>query len=88
MSIGILLVIVYLWAIGKALIIGVTGVTPVMVVSYGLQFNVLLDAGKQPAIVLTDIDPKTGMTGSLPFALLLVVDNLVNSFMEEGCSEV
>jgi len=76
---------VYLWAIGKALIISVTGVMLVMVVSYGLQFNVLLDAGKQPAIVLTDIAPKTG---SLPFALLLVVDNFVNSFMEEGCSEV
>jgi len=55
-----------------------------MVVSYGLQFNVLLSAGKQPAIVLTDIDPKTAMMGSLPFALLRVLSNFVNSFMEEG----
>jgi len=97
-SIGFLLVIAYLLAVGKsvtaiglhsrsvgkALIIGATGVALVLVVSYGLQFSVLIGADKQPALVLTAIDPKTGMMGSLAFAFLLIVGNFVNSFMEEG----
>ncbi len=97
-SIGFLLVVVYLWvvgkslaaiglhsrSVGKALIIGATGVALVLVVSYGLQFSVLVGAGKEPTLVLTAIDPKTGMIGSMSFALFLIVGNFVNSFMEEG----
>ena len=97
-SIGFLLVLIYLWAVGKsvtaiglhgrsvgkALIIGATGVVLVLLVSYGLQFSVLIGAGKEPGLVLTAIDPKTGMMGSLSFALFLIVGNFVNSFMEEG----
>lgn len=97
-SIGFLLVVIYLWAVGKsvtaiglhsksvgkALIIGTTGVAFVLLVSYGLQFSVLIGAGKEPTLVLTAIDPKTGMMGSLSFALFLVVGNFINSFMEEG----
>ena len=97
-SIGFLLVVIYLWAVGKsvtaiglhsksvgkALIIGTTGVAFVLLVSYGLQFSVLIWAGKEPTLVLTAIDPKTGMMGSLSFALFLVVGNFINSFMEEG----
>lgn len=97
-SIGFLLVIGYLWAVGKsvtaiglhsksvgkALIIGATGVVLVLILSYGTQFSLLLGAGKEPALVLTAIDPKTGMMGSLSFALFLIVGNFINSFMEEG----
>jgi len=97
-SIGFLLVVIYLWAVGKsltaiglhsrsvgkALVIGAIGVAAVLLMSFGLQFSVLLGADKQPALVLTAIDPKTGMMGSMSFALFLVVGNFVNSFMEEG----
>jgi len=97
-SIGFLLVIGYLWAVGKsvtaiglhsrsvgkALIIGAISVVLVLLVSYGLQFSVLIGAGKEPALVLTAIDPKAGVTGSLAFALFLIVGNFINSFMEEG----
>ena len=97
-SIGFLLIIAYLWfvgksvtaiglhgrVVGKALIIGATGVILILFVSYGLQFSVLAAAGKQPALVLTAIDPKAGVTGSWAFALFLIVGNFINSFMEEG----
>ena len=97
-SIGFLLVIAYLWAVGKsvtaiglhgrsvgkALIIGATGVALVLILSYGTQFSLLVGAGKQPALALTAIDPKSGMEGSLLFALFLIVGNFINSFMEEG----
>jgi len=97
-SLGFLLVILYLRAVGrsvtaiglhgrlvrKALIIGASGVALVLVVTYGLPFGVLIGAGKQPALVLTAIDPKTGMVGSLSFALFLIAGNFINSFMEEG----
>jgi len=97
-SLGFLLVLLYLRAVGKsvtaiglhgrlvrkALIIGASGVALVLVVSYGLQLGVLVGADKQPALVLTAIDPTTGMTGSLSFAILLIIGNFINSFMEEG----
>jgi membrane protease YdiL (CAAX protease family) len=97
-SIGFLLVVIYLWAVGKsltaigqhsravgkALVMGAIGVAPALVVSYGLQFGVLVGAGKEPALVLTAIDPRTGMMGGMGFALFLIVGNFVNSFMEEG----
>ena len=97
-SIGFLLIVAYLWAVGKsviaiglhgksvgnALIIGATGVTLILIVSYGLQFSVLIGAGKEPSLVFTAIDPKAGVTGSLTFALFLLAGNFINSFMEEG----
>ena len=97
-SIGFLLVLIYLWAVGKsvtaiglhsrsvgkALIIGAIGIVLVLFVSYGLQIGVLLGADKQPALVLAAIDPKAGVTGSFAFALFLIAGNFINSFMEEG----
>jgi len=97
-SIGFLLVVAYLWAVGKwvtsiglhgrsvgkALIVGAIGTVLVLFVSYGLQFGVLLGADKQPALVLAAIDPKAGVTGSFAFALFLIAGNFINSFMEEG----
>jgi membrane protease YdiL (CAAX protease family) len=97
-SIGFLLVVVYLWAVGKslktiglhgrlvgkALVMGAIGVAPILLVSYGVQFSVLVGAGKEPALALAAIDPRTGMMGGMSFALFLIVGNFVNSFMEEG----
>lgn len=71
-------------SVGKALIIGATGVILILFVSYGLQFSVLIGAGKEPGLVFAAIDPKAGVTGGLTFALFLLVGNFINSFMEEG----
>jgi len=97
-SLGFLLVLVYLWlvgrsvtaiglhskSVGKALIIGATGMILILLVSYGLQFCILVGANKDPSMVFTAIDPKAGVTGGLTFALFMLVGNFINSFMEEG----
>jgi len=97
-SLGFLIVLGYLWfvgksvtaiglhskSVGKALIIGATGIILILLVSYGLQFGVLIGAGKEPSLVFTAIDPTAGVTGGLTFALFLLVGNFINSFMEEG----
>jgi membrane protease YdiL (CAAX protease family) len=97
-SLGFLLVLAYLWfvgksvtaiglhsnSVGKALVIGATGIILILLLSYGLQFGVLIGAGKEPGLVFAAIDPKAGVTGGPVFALFLLVGNLINSFMEEG----
>jgi len=97
-SLGFILVVTYLWfvgksvkaiglhgkSVGKALIIGATGIILILLVCYGLQFSVLIGAGKEPSLVFAAIDPTAGVTGGLTFALFLLVGNFINSFMEEG----
>ena len=97
-SLGFILILAYLWLVGKsvtdiglhsksvgrALIIGATGMILILLVGYGLQFGVLVGADKEPGLVFTAIDPKAGVTGGLAFALFLIVGNFINSFMEEG----
>jgi membrane protease YdiL (CAAX protease family) len=97
-SLGFLLVLAYLLLVGKsvsaiglhgksvtkALIMGASGVILVLLVSYGLQFAVLIGAGKEPSLVFAAIDPTAGVTGGVAFALFLLVGNFINSFMEEG----
>jgi membrane protease YdiL (CAAX protease family) len=97
-ALGFLLVLGYLWAagrsvqafglhgrlVGRALWIGGAGTVLVLLLGYGLQWVASSAAGKQPALVITAIDTRTGLTGGLGFALLLVAGNVVNSFMEEG----
>jgi len=97
-SLGFLLVLAYLWFVGKsvtaiglhgksvtkALIIGTAGIISILLLSYGLQFGVLIGAGKEPSLVFTAIDPTAGVTGGVAFALFLLVGNFINSFMEEG----
>ena len=97
-SLGFLLVVAYLWLVGKSvraiglhgrfveksLIIGSTGIILILLFSYGLQFGILVGAGKEPGLVFTAIDPTAGVTGGVAFALFLLVGNLINSFMEEG----
>jgi membrane protease YdiL (CAAX protease family) len=97
-SLGFLLVVAYLWVVGKSvtaiglhgkfvaksLIIGATGIILILLFSYGLQFGVLVGAGKEPSLVLAAIDPTAGVTGGVAFAMFLLVGNFINSFMEEG----
>jgi membrane protease YdiL (CAAX protease family) len=97
-SLGFLLVLAYLWLVGKSvtaiglhgksvaksLIIGSSGIILILLVSYGFQFGVLVGAGKEPSLVFAAIDPKAGVTGGVAFALFLLVGNFINSFMEEG----
>jgi membrane protease YdiL (CAAX protease family) len=97
-SLGFLLVVAYLWLVGKSvtaiglhgkyvaksLIIGSTGIILILLFSYGLQFGVLVGAGKEPSLVITAIDPTAGVTGGVAFAMFLLVGNFINSFMEEG----
>ena len=97
-SLGFILVLAYLWfvgksvttiglhgkSVGKALIIGASGIILILIVSYGLQFGVLIGAGKEPSLVFAATDPKAGVTGGLAFSLFLLIGNFINSFMEEG----
>ena len=97
-SLGFLLVVAYLWLVGKSvraiglhgrfvensLIIGSTGIMIILLFSYGLQFGILAGAGKEPGLVFAAIDPTAGVTGGVGFALFLLLGNFINSFMEEG----
>ncbi len=97
-SLGFLLVVAYLWLVGKSvtaiglhgksvtksLIVGSAGIILILLFSYGLQLGVLVGAGKEPSLVFAAIDPKAGVTGGVAFALFLLVGNFINSFMEEG----
>jgi len=93
-----LMVGIYLWAagrslraiglhgrfIGRALFIGASGVAAVCVLAFALQWSVSAAAGVQPRLLLAAIDPRTGLSGGLGFALILLAGNAVNSFAEEG----
>ena len=97
-SLGFLLVVAYLWLVGKSvsaiglhgeyvkesLLIGASGIILILLFSYGLQFGVLVGVGKEPSLVFAPIDPTAGVTGGVAFAVFLLVGNFVNSFMEEG----
>jgi membrane protease YdiL (CAAX protease family) len=95
---GFLLVVLFLWAIGKKLtsigfhsrrlgegllIGGVITVLP-FIVAYTVEWIVLGQMGQEPRLLFAAIDPKAGVTGGLLFALWLVAGNFINSFMEEG----
>jgi membrane protease YdiL (CAAX protease family) len=98
-ALGFVLVLAYVWAVGrslaaiglhgrrvgKAMLIGASGVAIIYILGFGLQWAVLRAAGKQAALVVAAVDSITGLTrAGLGFALWLFVGNLVNSFMEEG----
>jgi hypothetical protein len=44
----------------------------------------LRSTGEDASLVLSAVDPKTGMSGGMLFAVWLLVANLVNSAMEDG----
>lgn len=97
-SLGFLLVVLFLWAVGKKLtsigfhgrrlgesllIGGVITVLP-FIVAYTVEWIVLGQMGQEPRFLFAAIDPKAGVTGGLLFASWLVIGNFINSFMEEG----
>lgn len=57
---------------------------PIYIAGFGAQFITQSLAGNSPNLLIAGIDPKTGMTGGLMFALWLLLGNVINSFMEEG----
>jgi membrane protease YdiL (CAAX protease family) len=97
-SLGFVVVLVYLWACGQSLReIGFhgRGVGPSLLIAgvstgglillfYLIQFVVLRASGEEASLALSAMDPKSGKTGTLLFALWLFVANLVNSAMEDG----
>ena len=97
-ALGFALVVGYIWwtahklkdigfhtqALGKSLLIGGLTVGGLFALGYGVQTMTLNASGEQAKIVLSAIDPKTGMAGGFAFALWLIFGNIVNAAMEEG----
>ena len=97
-SMGFLLVVVYVWAcgrklsdigfhtrfLGKTLLIAGVCFVALYLIAYMAQVVQLRLAGEEAGFVLSAVDPRTGMSGGLGFAIWLLSANLVNSAMEEG----
>jgi len=94
-SLGFALVVVYTWWVGERIsALGIHGRRVVAALSIGGGFTVVafviagvaqaLTLSPNDAMTIVATDPKTGMAGGAGFALLLLVGNVVNSFMEEG----
>lgn len=71
-------------AIKISLMIGGIMTLVIYIISYGIEYIVLLISEKNPLFVLSAIDPKQGVGGGVIFALWLIFGNIINSFMEEG----
>jgi len=98
-SLGFILVVLFLYLAGKSLsyiglnkqkvarafFIGGVGMLLIFIVACGIQLAYLNLAGQKAALVLTAADLYSGTSGSsVFFILLLLVGNVINSFMEEG----
>jgi CAAX protease family protein len=97
-TIGFLLVLLFLWAIGRkltsigfhsrrlgeSLLIGIAITVLPFIIAYAIEWIVLGLMGQEPRLLFSAIDPKAGVTGGLLFASWLVIGNFINSFMEEG----
>ena len=98
-SLGFILIIIFLYLAGKSLayiglnrqkagkafFIGGIGMLLIFIVACGIQLAYLNLAGVKATLALTAADLYSGTTGSsVFFILLLLVGNVINSFMEEG----
>jgi membrane protease YdiL (CAAX protease family) len=94
-SLGFALVLAYVWWQGQgAAAIGLHArrLWPALALGAGLTLAAFVVAGAAQALtlepgaalVIRAVDPKTGLAGGGAFALLLILGNVVNSFMEEG----
>jgi membrane protease YdiL (CAAX protease family) len=97
-GLGFALVVAYVWVCGRrltdagfrlegagpSLLIGVAGTVALFGLAYGVLLVSLAADGQEVSLVLTAVDPKSGMSGGLLFGLWLMLGNLVNSAMEEG----
>ncbi len=66
---------------GPSLAIGAGLVMAAFLIATFVQ---LLTLAPDQSLILRAVDPKTGMTGGVAFALLLITGNVINGFMEEG----
>jgi membrane protease YdiL (CAAX protease family) len=94
-SLGFALVAGYTWWVGQSLAaIGLhtRRLGSALALGAGLTFAAFVVAGvvqvltlaPGEALTLHAVDPKTGLAGGAAFAALLILGNVVNSFMEEG----
>jgi membrane protease YdiL (CAAX protease family) len=98
-SLGFILIVVYLYIAGKSLayiglnkhkagqafFIGGVGMLLIFVAACGIQLAYLNIIGQRATLALTAADLYSGTTGSsIFFIMLLLVGNVINSFMEEG----
>lgn len=56
----------------------------IYIISYGIEYFILLLNNQSPQIIFTAIDPKQGVTGGIIFGIWLVLGNIINALMEEG----
>lgn len=97
-SLGFILVIVFVWLarhklkdiglhskrVGQSLLIGASVTIVAFLIGYGVEYLLAAQQASEPRFLIAALDNKMGVTGGYLFALLLVVGNFVNSFMEEG----
>ena len=97
-ALGFALVVVYVWVCGRklsdigfhtrflkqSLLIAAISFTSLYFLCFAVQIVVLRSSGEQASLVLSAVDPKTGLSGGFWFAVWLLATNLVNSAMEEG----
>ena len=97
-SLGFLLVIVFVWStrhklkdiglhtkrIGQSLLIGASITLLAYVLAYGVEYLLAVGQNAEPEFLVSALDNKMGVTGGYLFALLLVVGNFINAFMEEA----
>jgi len=97
-GLGFVLVAAYVWIcgrklsdigfhtrnLGKSLLISSLGFVILYIMAYGVQLIFLRSSGEEASYMLSAVDPKTGMSGGIWFAVWLLMANLVNSAMEEG----
>ena len=97
-SLGFVLVVAFVWLtrhklkdiglhakkIWQSLFIGASITIGAYLISYGVEYLFALQQAGEPEIYLSALDNKMGVTGGILFALLLVVGNFINAFMEEG----
>jgi membrane protease YdiL (CAAX protease family) len=70
--------------LGAVLSFTVVGFGAVYALAFAIQLLILRATGEQASLILSAVDPKTGLSGGLAFAIWLLAANLVNSAMEEG----
>jgi len=97
-SLGFLLVIVFIWLtrhklkdiglhakkIWQSLFIGAAITLGAYLISYGVEYLFAVQQASEPEMVFSALDNKMGVTGGYLFALLLVLGNFINAFMEES----
>jgi membrane protease YdiL (CAAX protease family) len=97
-SLGFILVIVFVWLtqhklrdiglhsqkIGQSLLIGASVTIIAFLIGYEVEYILAVQQAGEPHILFSALDNKMGVTGGYLFALLLVIGNFINAFMEEG----